>query len=201
MPHYRERDLNCQAQNIAFALDFVNRVCDNYITASRNLGSDMMTKDRILEVLKYTPETGVFVWKISTGKAIAGRVAGQETKHGYVRITIDRRAYMAHRLVWACEHGSIPSFSIDHIDGNKKNNRIENLRQDPYKQNSQNIRTPGVRNTSGFLGVVLDKKSGKWRAFLRTNKKTKALGRFATPEQASEAYLSAKRIHHVFCTI
>ena len=97
MPHYRERDLNCQAQNIAFALDFVNRVCDNYITASRNLGSDMMTKDRILEVLKYTPETGVFVWKISTGKAIAGRVAGQETKHGYVRITIDRRAYMAHR--------------------------------------------------------------------------------------------------------
>lgn len=87
----------------------------------------MLTVERLRELLDYDPETGVFRWKEPRRKCRVGEVAGSLRKDGYVKIQVDGRFYQAHRLAWLCVYGVWPS-AIDHIDGNRANNAIANLR-------------------------------------------------------------------------
>jgi len=96
-----------------------------------------------------------------------------------------------HRLIMPAPEG----FEVDHIDGDGLNNRKSNLRIATREQNRRNV---ALRpdNTSGYKGVTFDKETGKWRAVIRVDGKQKKLGRFATPDQAHDAYAKASRTLH-----
>jgi len=159
-----------------------------------------MTAEELRNLLSYNPDTGEFIWIVRPSKAVkAGDVAGIVDKKGYRTIGIKRKIYKAHRLAWLYVHGKLPNGVIDHINGDKSDNRIENLRDVFFDGNSQNVRKPNIRNKSGFMGVIWYQ--NKWRANITVNSKTRWLGDYATPEEAHAAYLGAKRLHHAACTI
>lgn len=111
------------------------------------------------------------------------------------------KAYRAARLAWFYVHGAWPKHHIDHINGNRLDNRIANLRDIPRQANNQNIHRSFKTNKTGFLGVDLDKRSNRYRASIRHNGSNRTLGRFDTPEEAHEVYLNAKRLLHEGCTL
>lgn len=114
--------------------------------------------------------------------------AGQLNPQGYIDIRIARQVYKAHRLIFAYFYGSFdPELEIDHINGNRSDNTIENLRLATRQQNVFNSKLSKA-NTSGFKGVSLHKKTGLWRAQIRFNNKKMLLGMFEHPEEASAAY-------------
>lgn len=160
-----------------------------------------LTAEQLKTTLNYDAETGVFTWRIRPSKAVkAGDVAGcVEKRIGYITIGIAGRIYKAHRLAWLYTHGEWPRGLIDHINGNKADNRICNLRDVFADGNSQNVRKPNVRNKSGFMGVIWFQ--NKWRASMSVNGKSKWLGDYSTPEEAHQVYLEAKRKYHAACTI
>jgi hypothetical protein len=153
-------------------------------------------------LLAYDPETGAITNLTQRRpQAPVGSVAGY-IEDGYRRIKIDGRTYSAHRLAWWFVYGSWPAYEIDHRNGIRDDNRIANLREAvPPLLNQQNIRSPRSDNTSGFLGVRWHQQSGKWRAEIRIGRAKRHLGLFSTPEAAHNAYLAAKREHHLGCTI
>ena len=160
-----------------------------------------LTVKQLKDTLDYDANTGVFVWKIRPSKAVkAGNVAGcVEKRIGYVTIGIAGRIYKAHRLAWLYTYGQWPKGLIDHINGEKSDNKINNLRDVFADGNSQNVRKPNSRNKSGFMGVIWFQ--SKWRASMSVNGKSKWLGDYATPEEAHQVYLEAKRKYHAACTI
>ena len=161
----------------------------------------MLTVEQLKHALDYDADTGVFIWRTRPGKAVkAGDVAGcVEKRIGYVTIGIAGRIYKAHRLAWLYAYGEWPKGLIDHINGNKADNRIANLRDVFADGNSQNVRKPNRRNKSGFMGVIWYQ--NKWRASMSVNGKSKWLGDYSTPEEAHQVYLAAKRKYHAACTI
>jgi len=158
-----------------------------------------LTQDRLKEVVSYDPLTGIFTRKIDHANGLKkGVVCG--TKIGdrkkYLAIRIDRSLYLCHRLAWLYVTGSFPVGFIDHINGDGFDNRIINLRDVTNEQNVQaSLRIP-KHNTSGFKGVSWVKASRKWVAGISINNKRKVLGFFMTPEDASSAYLKAKKEMH-----
>jgi hypothetical protein len=146
--------------------------------------------------LHYDPEQGIFYHKLTHGRAKAGDAAGCVHIDGYLRIQVKKRSYAAHRLVWLWETGAWPKRHIDHIDGNKINNRISNLRDVNQSVNMQNLKKASAVNKTGFLGVWFEKGPQKYRAAIRLNGKRLYLGYYATPEEASAAYFKAKKNLH-----
>lgn len=129
-------------------------------------------------------------------------VAGHLGKQGYLQICINRKLMQAHRLAWLYMHGELPKNIIDHIDGNKANNRILNLRDIDRKGNSQNTKKAKSTNkASGLLGVSKNKKLNKFTARITVSYKSIFLGLFDTPELAHDAYVKAKRRLHSTCEI
>lgn len=152
-----------------------------------------ITKAEVEGVLRYTPDTGDLVWK-SSAYPFRCRVAGRITTGGYRQITIGGVAYAAHRLVWLLHTGRLPSADTDHINGNKLDNRIENLREATRSQNKMN---GGARadNALGVRGVYAVGKGGavRFRATLHSEGRRKHLGYFRSAEAASAAYHEAAR--------
>lgn len=147
--------------------------------------------------LRYDPETGDFFWIINPNTCVkAGDKAGCVKSDGYIAIGANKKYVKAHRLAWFFTYGEWPPAQIDHIDGDKTNNRINNLRLATAAQNHQNRKLPAT-NTSGYIGVYKDT-SGKWAARIRANPKRIFLGLFDTAEEAAQAYTSAKAKMHQF---
>lgn len=161
-----------------------------------------MGVDLLRERLLYDPSTGLFTWRVTAGSRRAlGDAAGTVDSRGYLVIRVGGKQRSAHRLAWLYVHGVWPDFHIDHIDGNKLNNRIANLRDVSVSVNLQNQKRPRSNSSSGLLGVSLCRQTGKWLAGIGINGRRKALGRFDSPEQAHAVYLEAKRRLHAGCTI
>ena len=160
-----------------------------------------LTAEQLKKTLDYDQNTGLFVWKIRPSKAVKmGDIAGcVEKRIGYVTIGIEKRIYKAHRLAWLYVYGEWPKGLIDHVNGNKADNKIANLRDVFADGNSQNVRKPNRRNKSGFMGVIWYQ--NKWRASMSVNGKSKWLGDYSTPEEAHKVYIEAKRKYHAACTI
>lgn len=137
------------------------------------------------EALVYDPDNGVFTWKIQSGKARIGDIAGSPTKAGYIAIGIGRKKYLAHRIAWLLTSGNWPTDHIDHINGNRTDNRIANLRPATQAQNNLN-RPKQTRSKSGSKGVWFV--SNRWRAGIRMNGKVEYLGRFGNKADAVAAY-------------
>jgi hypothetical protein len=145
-----------------------------------------------MEVLSYDESTGIFKRKKDYGNIKAGSVAGGSHTRGYLVISIFNRKYFAHRLAWFFKHGVFPDGQIDHIDRNKLNNRIDNLR---VVTNAENQHNQGIKsnNTSGFQGVTWSAQKKKWHARITIDGRQKHLGFFDSPEAAAEVYRIAKQ--------
>ena len=155
-------------------------------------------------MLDYEKETGVFRWKKHTSNSCrkkVGSVAGGADGHGYTRIKILGTMYMAHRLAWLYETGLPPEFEIDHINGDRSDNRFCNLRDVSKSINSQNTHAARRDNSTGMLGVYKRSSHKKFYSAIRVEGKLLSLGYFDSKELAHDAYLSAKRKLHAGCTI
>lgn len=129
----------------------------------------------------------------TSSRAIKGTRAGSIDSYGYrtIRVSImgKSKLLLAHRLHWYQAYGYLPT-EIDHIDGNKDNNNLDNLREVTHSQNIYNIKKrPGT--SSKYRGVHFHKQSGKWRAKIKHEGKVKSLGLFNSEVEAGEAYNTA----------
>lgn len=161
----------------------------------------MITQKRLREILSYDKDSGIFINKISIGNRKKGCIAGTKKSDGGVHIMIDRKLYSCHRLAWLYTYGEFPTDMIDHINGDRTDNRIINLREANAIKNRQNQRTACFDSLTGVLGVTLHKKSGKYQAQIRSNGHQIYLGLFDSKYDAHKAYVSAKRKLHEGCTI
>lgn len=156
----------------------------------------MISIDRLRQTLHYDKDTGVFKWiRFAGPNAVAGRSAGNVGLNGYVRITVDRKSYLAHRLAWFYVTGSWPKNQVDHIDGTRSNNAFANLREATVSQNSCNSKAPRT-NTSGFKGVSWSKISGKWHAYIKTGGKRMNLGLYEDIFEAARVVAEARTAVH-----
>lgn len=140
----------------------------------------------------YDPEEGKFYRM--RGRATNRRVAEEVefSNHGYIVLCFLSTKFMAHRIAWAMVYGDLADdVFIDHIDGDKKNNKINNLRIATKQQNAWNVGL-AKQNTSGVKGVHFDSHSKMWRASCQHKK----LGRFKTKEEAAEAARSYREKAH-----
>ena len=160
------------------------------------------TIEQLRHLLSYDPESGALIWATNRrGPIRAGDIAGKIDKNGYRQVMIAGKEYAAHRLCWAIHHGAAPAGMIDHINGDKSDNRISNLRDASRAINNQNLRSAHSRNCSGLLGVTFDKSRGRFVASIFSGGKKINLGRFLSADDAHAAYVKAKRELHPGCTI
>lgn len=151
-----------------------------------------LTVEEIQNKFRYEPDTGHIYW-IEPGKGkIKKKPAGTKLKSGYIGIWAGTQRYQAHRLAWVLYYGCWPNDQIDHINGDKADNRIANLREATNSQNGKNYGF-NKSNTSGVKGVSWCKNTGRWRAVIKVNHKSKFLGRYDTKEQAARARQIAEK--------
>lgn len=153
--------------------------------------TEKLTRERLAELLHYDAESGVFTRKVgrSGPNARAGDIAGCDNGQGYIRIYVDGRPYKGHQLAWFYTHG-LWADEIDHINGNRADNRLDNLRSVTRAQNKMNCATY-KSNSSGIKGVSFFRPTGKWKAQIQRDGKKIGLGYFVTKEEAGEAYRRA----------
>lgn len=143
---------------------------------------------RLRQLIDYDEDTGLLVAKVEThGRWKAGRAMGTRMTNGYISVTVDSCRFLAHRVAWAIKHGSWPTDQIDHINGDRSDNRLSNLRSATNQQNSSN-KTKHARNKSGHIGVHWREDAKKWRASIMIRGKRKYLGYFDTKDEAAKAY-------------
>lgn len=140
----------------------------------------------VRKVLRYESETGMFYHRSGGNGVSAGSVAGSLHNKGYIRIGVGGKQYFAHRLAWLYFYGEWPSSHIDHINQDKTDNRIANLRLATDSQNQANI---FGRSSSGAKGVCAE--GSRWKAQIMRGGKKLHLGTFDTPEEAHKAYCQA----------
>jgi hypothetical protein len=144
-----------------------------------------MDKQIVKELFDYCD--GKLIRKVKTSNRVkVGDIAGTIHPSGYVHIRVNGHLYKAHRLIFLWHHGYIPKY-IDHIDRNKSNNKIENLR---CATASENVYNTDVRknNTTGLKGVYWHQPTSKWRVKASINGKQKHIGLFDSKESAYSAY-------------
>ncbi|MDD3965317.1 MAG: HNH endonuclease signature motif containing protein [Candidatus Moranbacteria bacterium] len=162
-----------------------------------------LTQQRLKELLHYDPETGHFTRVFASSNTVkVGDKAGSLDDLGYIRINVGGFRLRAHQLAVLYQTGSLPLLDVDHIDGDRSNNRWDNLREVSRSVNLQNRREENPLNhTSGFLGVSWSKVAKKWWVHLRVDGKGRHVGLFTSVDEARAAYLKAKRELHEGCTI
>ena len=154
----------------------------------------MITQEQLKSVLNYNHETGLFTWiKSRTGIRYKNPTAGWTEKNGYVRIHIDGKSYLAHRLAYLYTMGRWPK-QIDHINGIRNDNRWRNIRNTSSRANNMN-RSIGKANTSGAIGVCWHKGSQTWHASIRVNNKLIHIGSFKLKDDAIAARKEAEHYH------
>lgn len=158
-----------------------------------------LTAEELRSTVTYDLKTGIFTRIKQASNSPVGKQLGSRHSCGYTVICLNRKTYFAHRLAWLYAHGVWPEGQIDHINGCRSDNRLENLRTANQSENNQNQRLPSSRNTTGFLGVSRHKDG--FGAMIGVNGKSVWLGLYATPEQAHVAYIKAKKKLHTHSVI
>ena len=150
-----------------------------------------LTLERLRKHFLYNPDTGLFLWKESgTGRPIS-RIAGGVNGHGYIQIRFNGKSYRAHRLAFLYMTGEYPPKDVDHINGDKTDNRFKNLR---HATRSQNLRNQKIRknNKSGCTGISQRKSTGKWRATIMACGRWIHVGEFIKKTDAIKARKQAE---------
>ena len=148
----------------------------------------------ILEsLLDYNADSGEIKWTYANSKNTnKGKVAGTKLSNKYIRIFIYGKLYQAHRLAWYMYYGKEPEYGLDHIDGNKHNNAIDNLRDIPQSGNAKNS-SLSKANSSGFTGVTFMRRSKKWRSRIMVDGSDIHLGFYDDKQKAISARVRANR--------
>jgi hypothetical protein len=150
----------------------------------------MITQSKLKELVDYVDGKLIAKTNIKTRKV--GDALSSLTDKGYLRSSVGGKSYRVHRLVFLYHHGYMP-IQVDHIDGNRMNNRIENLREATSSQNNQNRK---ATSSSGVKGVVWHKQSKKWVASICVNRKSVHLGSFPSIEEAAFVANKARQSAH-----
>ncbi len=155
-----------------------------------------VTVEELKRRLRYDPETGHIFWR--EGQLRAGKRAfTYKSKRGYNVSTYKSNGecttLAAHRVAWALHYGAFPSGQVDHINGDRTDNRIANLRDVVNAENARNS-AMNSNNTSGVCGVYLHRQTGKWCAQISAFGKTVGLGLFADKSDAVIARKAAERV-------
>ncbi len=148
-----------------------------------------ITQKQIEELFYY--ENGFLYWNTSKPGVTRGSQAGNGQHRKYLQVMVNRKVYLVHRLIAILHYGDGIGI-VDHIDGNTRNNKIENLRIVSHEQNSWNARK-SKRNKTGVKGVSFIKREQKYQATIRIKGKNKNLGQFCSLEEAEQA-VKAMRI-------
>jgi hypothetical protein len=150
-----------------------------------------ISRKELMDALDYDPATGIFRWKRKISKkTVVGAIAGTPAR-GYVAIQINMKLNLAHRLAWLYVYGFMPKY-IDHKNGDRKDNRIGNLRECTMSQNHANKGAP-KSSKSGVRGVYYRKDRNKYYARIGYKGKTICLGLFDDLEEADATYAAAAR--------
>ena len=150
-----------------------------------------MNHDYVRLNFDYDRLTGGFV-RNSTGVDVSE--ASKSNKSRYAKVDICGDTYLLHRVIWLYEYGEFPHGQIDHINGNKKDNSISNLRVVNTHENSLNQATP-KNNSTGFVGIYFDKIKRRYRARISDNGKRVSLGSFVRLSDAVRARLDAESVY------
>lgn len=162
---------------------------------------DNLTAEQVRHRFNYDPATGVLRWAISPSKNVkAGDVAGSSHGDGYLRVRIGASRYLVHRIIWLHHYGKWPDGHVDHLDGEKRNNRVSNMRDSTRSVNAQNQRSASANNKAKLLGVAM-RPNGKCVAAINVCGKKMYLGIFRDPQEAHSTYLEAKRRLHAGNTL
>lgn len=141
-----------------------------------------LTKEYLQSIFDY--KDGNLYWKENQYRnKVKGKIAGSITSNNYIRIALNKKHYLGHRLIFLFHHGYLPE-KIDHKDNNTLNNKIENLRAATIEQNGYNCKI-SKRNTSGYKNVFWNKYRKKWQVILQINKKQKYFGLYFDKEVAN----------------
>lgn len=162
-----------------------------------------LTAQQVRELFDYNHVTGRLAWKVQASPRHApGSVAGSPRPDGYRVVKIAGKYWSEHRLAWIHVYGEWPAKHLDHINGDRADNRMENLREATPATNSQNRHGASTRSKTGLLGVgQATRTPGSWTAKIKVGSLVQHLGSFDSPEKAHEAYLQAKRELHPFGTL
>ena len=171
------------------------------------------TPAMLRQLLDYDPTTGLLTWRYRTPEALmacglsvpsnldqwntrlAGKVAfTADNGRGYRITTAFGQMLRAHRVAWAMHYDAWPDAMLDHINGDRADNRIANLRLSNFVENGRNARI-SVANKSGQTGVVWVKRISKWRAKITVNSKRIELGEFDLYRDAVRARKNAEKVH------
>ena len=138
------------------------------------------------ELFRYDAESGRLFWRIRPSPAVApGDTAGRLSMDGYMQVKFKGQQMQVSRVIWKLVNGQDPKCLIDHINGDKSDNRLTNLREATYSQNVANSKIHRD-NTSGLKGIAL--LDGRWMAQIVVRGKQKYLGMFDTAEEAHAVY-------------
>jgi hypothetical protein len=151
-----------------------------------------LSQQELKENLTYNPATGEFRRLKPTKRVKVGEIVGNLNNQGYSVVYVGWKPFLAHRLAWLYVYGEMPSMFLDHINGDRSDNRIANLRPADKKQNLWNVKRHSD-NKSGYKGVHFHSQTGKWRAQGMANGKRHHLGLYETPELAHSAYCDFAR--------
>jgi len=156
------------------------------------MADNILTQDQVKDLFEY--RDGELYWKINKGTVKIGSKTGSLHHSGYRFTQINKKTYLLHRIIFLYHHGYLPQY-IDHIDNNKINNKIENLREATRSQNGFNTRISKT-NTSGIKGVNWSKSSKKWEVRVQINNKRKCIGIYADIELAELVATEARNKYH-----
>jgi hypothetical protein len=156
------------------------------------MADQIISQEYLREIFDY--KDGNLYWKKTTSpRSLKGNKAGSKNKDGYYQVNINRKKYYVHRLIFMLHFNYLPKF-LDHIDLNKSNNKIENLREASNQQNSFNKKID-KRNTSGYKNIYWNKKNKKWIAALMINGKTKHIGCYEDIEVANQKAIQIREFY------
>lgn len=173
-----------------------------FLSSAKSPEAFAMDVAELRRVLDYNRESGEFRWlKKLSNRALAGSVAGTLEGYGYIQILIHGTLVKAHRLAWVFAYGQWPSGLIDHVNGNRADNSLLNLRDASRLVNQQNLRSAPKNSSTGILGAHIATSGKPFRSRIRVDGKERHIGKYETAEQAHAAYVAAKRRLHEGCTL
>jgi hypothetical protein len=144
--------------------------------------------------LLFEYKDGTLYRKVSKGAVKAGKKVGTPQTDGCLTVSIDKKCYLVHRIIFMMHNGYFPEM-VDHIDGNRTNNKIENLREATHAQNAWNSK-PRADSNIGIKNITYNKKFNQYTVRIQVNQERKYIGAFKDLELAALVAMEARNKYH-----